>query len=262
MARSDNNHVPSLGDRVKILGGVCAEETRHLIGKTGTIIKELNGWITVQCETQICKVHGKNNLKILRPSNHAKQQRHRAKKFHFTMSSYDLREDVSRRKEDTWKHRKGTDMYTGKIEAKTHHQQVDHVLEIQIFKCAFSSSVKEIKKAADRACVEGKIRNYANNVFNLNVTTREINQAKKGPIMSFINRWTADHDFRHLDLDDLAKRSSSLVMKEMWDDGRWARVKRAMVRTYEHIDTKLQTFEDMQPFQDYLHEIVIKMNLD
>ena len=99
-------------------------------------------------------------------------------------------------------------------------------------------------------------------MINLNVTSKDINVAKAGPIKSFLNRATGDAGLRIINLDDHAKKSTSSTMRQMICDGRWAHIKKAMVEVYEDIDEKLSQHEVTTPFQDNLHKLIQNMDIE
>ena len=143
-----------------------------------------------------------------------------------------LRLPVSNRGKVVWEHRE-TDLYTGKGRDETPDAQVDHVLEVQLAEYAFvraygAAGARAGSMAATQA--HEQIADVLNGVANLNVTTRAINCAKRGPFTRALNRLNSD-SLRDFTLEQLARTGSTT--KPLVDDGTWARIEGAIVNAYD-----------------------------
>lgn len=143
-----------------------------------------------------------------------------------------LRLPVSNRGKVVWEHRE-KDLYTGKGRDETPDAQVDHVLEVQLAEYAFvraygAAGARAGSMAATQA--HEQIAVVLNGVANLNVTTRAINCAKRGPFTRALNRLNSD-SLRDLTLEQLARTGSTT--KPLVDDGTWARIEGAIVNAYD-----------------------------
>ena len=155
-----------------------------------------------------------------------------------------LRAPVSNQGNVVWEYR-ATDAYTGRGPEETPKPEVDHVLEVQLLDFAFVLSYgavggREGSMAAAQA--HEQIVDVFNGVTNLNVTTKRINCAKRGPFTSALNRLGSD-SLRDLKLEQFARqgRARSLV-----DDGTWARIEGALVNAYDATNHQLSE-ADMLP---------------
>lgn len=148
-----------------------------------------------------------------------------------------------------WEHRGNRDLYTGiertVYDRKGHEMQVDHVLEIQLLNYAWEEGVAR-NPALPPACNlrSSKSRaitaQQANDIGNLNVTMREINNKKRGPFTRWINKYKSNggaESTAALPLDDMIRASAEVdstpQMHAMIDTGIWDRIKRSVVTTYD-----------------------------
>ena len=151
-----------------------------------------------------------------------------------------LRESVTRLGCDVWTARAGIDAYTGKSRAQVDASvpQVDHVLEVQLAEHALIYAVNATHTSAARpslstACGAQRLREALNGVSNLNVTSKRVNQAKRGPFTAAMNRVRAAEtrgSMRLVTLEQLARQG-----KARWlvDDGTWAKIEREVVCSYD-----------------------------
>ena len=157
-----------------------------------------------------------------------------------------MRWDVSKKGNVVWGYRE-TDAYTGRGRKETcaMYPQVDHILEVQLGDFAHvhawcAVGARPGSMAAAQA--HEQIAYALNGVTNLNVTTKKINCAKRGPFTSALNRLNSD-SLRDLKLEQFARqgRARSLV-----DDGTWARIEGAIVNAYDATNRQLSEV-DMLP---------------
>ena len=162
-----------------------------------------------------------------------------------------LRASVSNKGNAVWEYRE-MDLYTGRGPGQTQIPEVDHVLEVQLLDFAFVLSYgavggREGSMAAAQA--HEQISDVFNGVTNLNVTTKKINCAKRGPFTSALNRLNSD-SLRDLKLEQFARQGSA---RSLVDDGTWARIEAAIVNVYDA--TNLQLSEaDLLPSANALAE--------
>ena len=74
-----------------------------------------------------------------------------------------------------------------------------------------------------------------NDPVNLNVTDASVNLKKKGPFQAALRRATDDR-LRSVPIEQLARQGKA---KNLVDDGTWARIEGAVVRTYDDLYTTL-----------------------
>lgn len=148
-----------------------------------------------------------------------------------------IRETCTRkRREEVLVHREGRDAYTRSCARRLVSRgegQVDHVLECQVLRHA----TREVLSGDDRKN-DGVVRRFsaaANDVSNLNLTSRRVNQSKKGPFTAALNR--LEKGATKVDVEGLARkgRASWLV-----DEGAWANVEREIVESYDAMERRLE----------------------
>lgn len=131
-------------------------------------------------------------------------------------------------------HRNGRDAYTRRSARGLlgDDGNVDHVLECQVLRYATEGVFGE------SGAHQGVARSFsaaANDVSNLNLTSRRVNQSKKGPFTAALNR--LEKGATKVDLESLARggRASWLV-----DEGAWANVEREIVESYDALEERLE----------------------
>lgn len=146
-----------------------------------------------------------------------------------------IRETCTRkRREEVLAHREGRDAYTRSCARgllSRGEGQVDHVLECQVLRHATRGVLDDAKN-------DGVVRRFsaaANDVSNLNLTSRRVNQSKKGPFTAALNR--LEKGATKVDLEGLARkgRAGWLV-----DEGAWANVEREIVESYDAMERRLE----------------------
>ena len=76
------------------------------------------------------------------------------------------------------------------------------------------------------------MKNIVNSELNLNVTTHEVNQAKKGPFMQVVNLYKNRGGYEGgPTLEDM-----NCVPRQLVDAGYWTNIKGAMVESYEAME--------------------------
>ena len=160
-----------------------------------------------------------------------------------------LRRAASGKADEVWSHRGQMDMYTRATRCSVceRHPEVDHVLEV-----AF------LQDAQEQACVgQGArvwdgfaamhmgelLQDVANGVENLNVTTRMVNQKKKGPFASVRNRMRKSdgRELRSITLEQFARTGAA---KPLVDDGTWARIETSIVQTWDALKPQLEDVQE------------------
>ena len=142
-----------------------------------------------------------------------------------------LRESVSGLTDRIWMYRVNVDAYKKRSKADSEgvRMENDHVLEIQILDAVQWS----LPPACNTRAVTDTLKVIANHVSNLNVTTKEINRAKKGPFTIWRNHY---YDGMPIPLDVAIGLTSSPYGKTtMKDEGYWDNIKEAVVKTYDKV---------------------------
>ena len=153
---------------------------------------------------------------------------------------YSLRESVSGLTDTIWSYRDDVDAYTkrSKAESEGDSMENDHVLEIQILE-------ESLPPAYNTRAVTDTLKVIANHVSNLNVTTHEINQSKKGPFTIWRNRYS---EKTPISLDEAIDLTSSPYLKTMKGERYWDNIKKEVVITYDqmigHLDDPAQVIGD------------------
>ena len=164
-----------------------------------------------------------------------------------------LRDNVSKLTDKIWTYRDNVDAYT-KISRQKYSDSVaaamenDHVWEIQVLEAAQSS----LGPAYNTRAVTSNLKIIANNVCNLNVTTKELNQAKKGPFTLWCRNYGTPAV--PISLDDAIDRTSSHYGRKMKDLGYWDNVKKEVVKTNDkmtgYLDDPAQIIRGYTPSQN------------
>ncbi len=145
-------------------------------------------------------------------------------------------------KAQTWLYRDNRDNYTNMRQCvmlkqaetnRTFKEEVDHVIEAQIFNVANKSVAATYGMGIayrTRGTQEVLISMF-NNVTNLNVTTHYVNQKKKGPFESFINDVKRGGSVRKI--EDILCKSRARVLTQ---DGTWNRIEESIVNVYDDME--------------------------
>ena len=142
---------------------------------------------------------------------------------------------TKKRREEVLEHRDGRDAYTrscAKRLVSRGEGQVDHVLECQVLRHATRDVLGDDRKT------DGVARRFsaaANDVTNLNLTSRRVNQSKKGPFTAALNR--LEKGATRVDLEELARRGRASWLV---DEGAWANVEREIVESYDAMEKRLE----------------------
>jgi hypothetical protein len=120
-----------------------------------------------------------------------------------------LREPVTSKADVVWEHRGGVDLYTGAGKAATDTSQVDHIIELQLSELALVRAFGDDRAAGTQSMATAQatelLRDALNGLDNLNVTSKRINQAKRGPVTAAINR-LQDERLRSVPIRQLVKQ--------------------------------------------------------
>lgn len=149
-----------------------------------------------------------------------------------------LRANVTAKADTVWKYRADRDVYTHTPRADVAKPQVDHVLECQLGEVALARAYCAVgAKPGSFATAQAAdaIRTAWNDSANLNVTDASINLKKKGPFQAALRRATDDR-LRSVPIEQLARQGKA---KNLVDDGTWARIETAVVRSYDDLHTTL-----------------------
>lgn len=164
-----------------------------------------------------------------------------------------LRAPVHSRADEVWVMRNDTDVYTGAsrdvtLAAKC---EVDHLLEVQlveyVFACAAYRAAPATPIGAGRSGAvtrsmsktaspsfgvlqcEELFRESINATSNLNCTSSRVNQAKRGPFTSALNRLRSNR-LRDVTLEQLARQGRA---RWLVDNGTWAKIETEVVKSYD-----------------------------
>jgi hypothetical protein len=151
---------------------------------------------------------------------------------------------------ETWRYRTNKDLYTGLTRSDSEREgkiQVDHVVEIQVLNLVHSRTafLARCTRASERV-----LQRVVNSAVNLNCTTLDINQKKKGPIGTWVNEYTAaleggvvnDNNAAVSSLTDVARDSPA--GRALIDDGIWAHIEGGIVTVFDDMQQKV---EDREP---------------
>jgi hypothetical protein len=173
---------------------------------------------------------------------------------------FSLRRNVSQAREEVWRSRGGVDAYTGKKRRglEDENQNVDHVIEIQMVEHAtFDTLNRNIE-------LKNRMRDVINSSENLNVTSRAINQAKKGPFTAALNRLRKrDGSLREVSVEQLARSGRA---RWLVDSGVWSNIEKEIVESYDQVEntlsnqrlTRAQT-KIIEESADQIHELLVKI---
>lgn len=161
--------------------------------------------------------------------------------------SISLRQNVTHKKNLVWDFRNNLCAYTltTRTEVEQNRPEVDHVLEIQQYELALQSALMNAPVAARTRAVfqdlHDNLRQVANLVRSLNVTTNRVNQAKKGPVSIFLRQFTpaAAGTGPVQSLTSLVRGHRNNTIRDMVDKGHWARLECTMVETWEDAQRRL-----------------------
>ena len=175
------------------------------------------------------------------------------------MQSCSLRRNVSKQQDDVWSLRNDIDLYTLQSRSSITKQipEIDHMLEIMLFERAFERA-RHINGAN---CANGfavahateLLRDQCNMLANLNVTTRRINQKKKGPIGSAMRRQEralGAHDLRIIPLEQYARSGAA---RELVDSGVWKRIERSIQSQLDQFDTWIENLHIDPELETRMH---------
>lgn len=98
------------------------------------------------------------------------------------VKEFSIRKGVTNLGPEVWKFRNDLDVYREATKLNTKLPEVDHIIEIQFIENAFNSCPPNTK-----VFIYSLVKDVSNQIENLNVTSQEVNQAKKSPITSFLN---------------------------------------------------------------------------
>ena len=148
----------------------------------------------------------------------------------------ELRSDVNSFKAQTWRHRDDCCLYTllkqRELKKQGIVEEVDHVLECQLLNYANEKLGESMGSAYRTRGSQDHLRALFNNVSNLNVTTHEVNQKKKGPFTIWVHEKKALGGSAR-QLEDILSDSKARSLR---DDGTWARITSSMVLAHGELE--------------------------
>ncbi len=155
------------------------------------------------------------------------------------VSALGLRANVVGKTDAVWETRSSIDMYTGRTRKETCDPEVDHCLEVQLAELALVRAYEQTDARSGSIATSQAhemLRDAINNVDNLNVTTRRVNQAKRGPFTAAISRLNSEK-LRVVPLEQLARQGRA---KWLVDDGTWTNIESSVVIAYDVDECKLR----------------------
>lgn len=146
-----------------------------------------------------------------------------------------IRRNVSSKKnvDTVLEFRNGEDAYTQKLLKKGNKTgaepllNVDHVVELQLIDYATAPIVQK------NVALEKNLAQVVNAVVNLNVTSKMINQSKKGPFTACLNRVKKGV---YVDCDELARNGRARWLVE---NGTWDKIKTETVLSFDAMHDSL-----------------------
>lgn len=162
------------------------------------------------------------------------------------MHTRSMRKGVTRRKAAVWSLRDDTDAYTllAKPRVECANAEVDHILDVALVdasfdRCCGNDGAGPWRRSTEPHCgfwvaqCADVLSEHLNGDENLNVTTRRVNQKKKGPMTSALHRLGLD-TMRSVSLEQFARSGAA---RELVDDGTWARIEALMASRAEALQT-------------------------
>jgi len=176
-----------------------------------------------------------------------------------------LSRNVSGHKEKVWDYRNNIDAYTlnDKSSVEDSHPEIDHIVEVAMFDSAFEKARQQEGVLSNEGFAvqhaRQLIQNYCNAVENLNVTTRQTNQKKKGPIGAAMRRLRGcdgKHDLRKITLRQFANMGAARVLVE---NGVWDRIEDCMRDKYDDVDAWVDDYCADSELQTRMHRSTMKL---
>ena len=154
----------------------------------------------------------------------------------------------------TWRHREDQDLYTKQLRrvVETLTPEVDHVWECQIINFVNSQVVRDNPAYRTRA-MQNILRIVMNGVQNLNVTTHEVNQKRKGPYSRWIHRHE-DGNTQGKSLEEHARESCPGLV----DSGVWANITGGVVKVWDKLNGVKEDIRDARQL-DLMSKILEEM---
>lgn len=181
-----------------------------------------------------------------------------------------IRRAVTHKLDEVWDHRGGKDVYTMQGRAVVKQPQIDHCLEVQLVEFALAETCVELYgggtgiKNGLTTTSEWMAHHVNAATTNLNVTSKTINQKKRGPFTALLNRLESNRlygrELRAIQLEQLARQGKA---RELVDDGTWARIHTEVVCAYDQIQKKAQESDvsSVKSTMDSLQGILQKAEL-
>lgn len=151
---------------------------------------------------------------------------------------------------------------------------VDHILEIQMFNLAWNSSRGHLPASASRRQDHKTLVSLVNGLGNLNVTSEQINLAKKWPISRCLARMRQYQGrLRTKPLAEVARVgiknnptcASAKTMQRLLDDGSWQRIEQAMLDSHDLLLGALadsrSTLHEYAPFVQTWEDLIQRFKL-
>jgi len=82
--------------------------------------------------------------------------------------------------------------------------------------------------------LRSQVAKHVNGLVNLNVTSKDINQAKKGPFTRFLN-YQERGSWRGESIEELVRQSKTVSVLQLHKDGYWINIEKAVAMSAEQI---------------------------
>jgi hypothetical protein len=154
-----------------------------------------------------------------------------------------------------WTYRGGVDLYTGLSRAVTREAQVDHILDVQVFDRVMADARNVSGRTRDWNLGMEEVKKVVNDVVNLNMTDRDLNQMKRDVFAA----WLMD--------------STTNLNEYATDKGigsrHWANIEKALPLATDGVlqalsrqaDQFPKTAQVLEAYGDSLQEMIEKMRL-
>jgi hypothetical protein len=167
---------------------------------------------------------------------------------------------ISKKRDVVWAYRQDIDIYTQKTKSQLQSSdlQVDHVIECQLVNIAYNSAYYNYPRSFSNKRNRADLIIILNDSINLNVTSSDINQTKKGPFTQFLNRIDEQKNvssisgkkpnFRIRSLAQIVQASQNKKLQQLVVFLVWDNIIQSMFESHLKIQLKLSKIPKYKPF--------------
>ena len=158
-----------------------------------------------------------------------------------------------------WEYNDDEDKYQNKKRTRIRGDiERDHVIEVQLLEHAFNTM-----PCANRTRnAQTEIYSVINDVVNLNNTTHDINQKKKGPFTAALNDMKAQggnfHTCRRSGFINTYVTEKHMALR---DSGNWSRIKEQIVQRHDEVHARVEDSRPQTVFMENLNEMLQSMGI-